>query len=41
MCFEAARSIARAEDRAVARRDMTAALKRLLDGLRVPQETGP
>ena len=41
MCFEAARSIAQAEERAVARRDMTAALKRLLDGLRVPQETGP
>ena len=39
MCFEAARAIAQAEERAVAQRDMTAALKRLLDGLRVPQET--
>lgn len=41
LCSQAARSIAQAEDRAVARRDMTAALRRLLDGLRVPQETGP
>ena len=41
ICFEAARSIAQAEERAVAQRDMTAALRRLLDGLRVPQETGP
>ena len=41
MCFEAARSITQAEERAVARRDMTAALKQLLDGLRVPQEAGP
>ncbi len=41
LCSQAARSIAQAEERAVARRDMTAALKRLLDGLRVPRETGP
>ncbi len=40
LCSQAARYIAQAEERAVAQRDMTAALRRLLAGLRVPQETG-
>ncbi len=41
LCSQAARYIAQAEERALAQRDMTAALRRLLAGLRVPQETEP
>lgn len=37
LCSQAALYIARAEERAVAQRDMTAVLRRLLDGLRPPQ----